>query len=64
MGIPKEVVEHIRKHLEYPATKKEIEAQCANMSEMTDEDKNWVARLPEKKYSNADEVLSVMQAAA
>ncbi|MDE1855034.1 MAG: hypothetical protein KGH57_01790 [Candidatus Micrarchaeota archaeon] len=61
MGIPKSVEEHIRKHLEYPATKKEIQAQCTNMSEITDEDKAWVARLPERKYINPDEVLTVLQ---
>ena len=61
MGIPKSVEEHVRKHLHYPATKKEIQAQCANMSEITDEGKTRVARLPERKYNNPDEVLRVLQ---
>ena len=61
MGIPKSVEEHIRKHLEYPATKREIQTQCVDMSEITDEDKARVSRLPEKKYNNPDEVLAVLQ---
>ncbi len=64
MGIPKSVEEHVRKHLQYPATKKEIEAQCANMSEIKEQDREWVEKLPEKKYNNAGEVLAVLHAEA
>ncbi|MCL5093752.1 MAG: hypothetical protein M1355_01325 [Patescibacteria group bacterium] len=51
------VKEHIENHVEYPATAADIKQACNGMSDVPDEDKNWVMNnLPEGTYNSADEV--------
>lgn len=60
MRISKEAKEHIQNHLEYPATKEEIMAQCGNMADVAEEEKAVVAKLPDREFRSAKEVLSVI----
>jgi hypothetical protein len=49
--------EHFAKHVNYPATRTEILAACAQTPEFTAAEKQWLAdNLPEGKYANAGDV--------
>jgi hypothetical protein len=49
--------EHFAKHVNYPATRAEILAACAQTPEFTAGEKQWLAdNLPEGKYTTADDV--------
>jgi hypothetical protein len=51
------VRDHFVKHVNYPATRAEILAACAQTPEFTAGEKQWLAEnLPEGKYANADDV--------
>lgn len=53
---------HIREHMEYPATKKQIIEACNRMSDVPAADRDWVEKkLPEKKFKNADEVIKALK---
>jgi hypothetical protein len=49
--------EHLAKHVNYPATRAEILAACAQTPEFTAAEKQWLAdNLPEGKYAKPDDV--------
>jgi hypothetical protein len=55
------MTKHIEEHIIYPTTKIEMLKACNNMSEITEDDKDWFYKtLPEGKYSSADEVLKAL----
>ena len=54
-------IQHLREHQKYPATKAELVAECNNLSDFSEEDKNWfVSNLPEGSYNSADEVVKAL----
>jgi len=62
MNVKKEVVEHIQKHIVYPASKTQIIEACNKMMDVSQEDKEWFEKnLPEWSYRNADEIIRAVQ---
>ncbi len=56
------MVEHIKSHAEYPATKHALIEACNNMEEFSDEHKRWFAKaLPARTYKNATEVIKALK---
>jgi len=59
MSVVKSVLEHAKKHVDYPATKKQLMEACNNFSDVPAAEKNWFAKtLPDRTYKNANEVIS------
>lgn len=57
----KGAIDHLRKHQKYPATKAELVAECKNLSDFSDPDKNWFMKnLPDGTYYSADEIISAL----
>lgn len=57
----KNVIAHLRKHQNYPATKSELVAECNRLSDFSDADKKWfIENLPEGTYNSADEVIATL----
>lgn len=53
---------HIKEHMEYPATKKQIIEACNNMSDISEANKAWFAKtLPNKKYNSAEDVIKALK---
>ena len=53
---------HIKAHMEYPATKKQIVEACNNMSDVSADDRAWFAKtLPDKKYKSSDDVIKALK---
>lgn len=52
---------HLREHQSYPATKKDLVAECDNPSDFSEEDKKWFTKnLPDGTYNSADEVVKTL----
>jgi len=52
---------HLKHHVNYPATTKEINEACSNMSDVPEPDRNWFQKtLPEGNYANPEEVVSAL----
>lgn len=52
---------HLEEHQSYPATKKELVAECDNLSDFSEEDKKWFSeKLPEGTYESAEEVVKAL----
>lgn len=50
-------VEHIRNHVDYPATAKDLVEACNKLEEFSEEDKKWFREhLPEGVYNSPAEV--------
>lgn len=57
----RELTEHIRNHMRYPATKREIVEECNRMSHVPAETRRMVeTQLPEGSYQSADEVMRAL----
>lgn len=55
------VMEHIKNHVDYPATASELKEACEKMSDFSDEDKKWfMDHLPDGVYNSADEAMEVL----
>jgi hypothetical protein len=51
------VVEHLRKHQTYPATKAQLLKACEDLKDFEPGEKEWFTqKLPEKTYKSAEEV--------
>jgi hypothetical protein len=62
LEMKKEVGEHLRKHIVYPTTKKEIVEACNHMMDIPDVDKQEFERLlPDWNYRNADEIVRAVE---
>jgi hypothetical protein len=58
MEMKKEAIEHLQKHVVYPATKTAIIEACNKMMEVEQSDREYFERyLPDWTYNNADEVV-------
>ncbi len=54
----KELMDHLKNHVMYPATKRTIVEMCNNMQHVPSETRSWVEEeLPEGNYKSADEVV-------
>ena len=54
----KEMMEHLKSHMTYPATKQDIWKACNQMSHVPDSDKKmFMDKVPEGTYASADEVM-------
>ena len=54
-------LDHLKNHVDYPATTKQINAACSNMSDVPEADRSWFqTTLPEGNYRNPDEVVSAL----
>jgi len=54
-------LEHLKNHVEYPATKNDIVTACNNLSDVPQADKDWFEKnLPDRTYKNAEEVLTAI----
>ncbi len=61
MGSFETSLEHLKNHVEYPASREEVVAACNSMSDVPTDDRDWfVNHLPAGNYNNADEVLSAI----
>ncbi len=61
MDNTKGAIKHIKEHQKYPATKKEMVAECENLSDFSKEDKEWyISHLDDKTYNSAEEVLEAL----
>lgn len=55
------VLIHTKKHVEYPATKKDLLEACNNFSDVPSAEKEWVVNnLPAKTYKSAIEVMEAL----
>ncbi len=55
-------IDHLKKHVTYPATRQEILAACATTTEFTGGENAWFSTaLPEGTYKTADEVIQAMK---
>jgi hypothetical protein len=55
------VLMHAKKHVSYPATKKDLVEACNNASDVPIEDRKWfTSNLPEKTYNSASEVVEAL----
>ena len=60
----KGTLEHLKTHQSYPATREELLKECDNLSDFSDEDKEWFkANLPaepEGGFKSAEEVTKAL----
>ena len=62
MNDTKGVIKHLRDHQEYPATREEMVVECDNLSDFSEEDKEWFTdNLPDGTYNSADEVIKALK---
>ncbi len=61
MSVVKSVLEHAKKHVTYPASKKDLMEACNNFSDVPAAEKNWFNNnLPDRTYKSANEVVSAL----
>ncbi len=57
----KNMMNHLKTHQMYPATRDELIAECNNLSDFSEKDKQWFKdTLPEGTYKSADEVMQAL----
>ncbi|KKQ97805.1 MAG: hypothetical protein UT24_C0012G0117 [Candidatus Woesebacteria bacterium GW2011_GWB1_39_12] len=60
----KGTVDHLKTHQSYPATKADLLKECDDLSDFSDEDKEWfkahLGEEPEGGYKSAEEVMSAL----
>jgi hypothetical protein len=57
----KDTIDHLKNHQDYPASYKELIAECNDLSDFSDEDKEWFKEhLAKKVYNSADEVIETL----
>lgn len=55
------VMEHLKKHMTYPATEKQLKTACAELSDFSKEDKEWFMKnLPVGTYQSAEAVMQAV----
>lgn len=55
------VMDHLKTHQNYPATKADLVAECNSLSDFSQEDKTWfTTTLPEGTYNSAEEVVKAL----
>ena len=57
----KHLLQHLKDHQDFPATRAELLASCKDLIDFTDAEKKWFAdRLPEGTYNSPDEVMKAV----
>jgi len=57
----KGAIDHLKNHQKYPATREDLVAECDNLSDFSDEDKEWfMDNLSEGTYDSADAVIEAL----
>lgn len=52
---------HLREHQQYPATKEQLVAECNNLSDFSEADKQeFSTKLPAGTYNSADEAMAAL----
>lgn len=55
-------IEHLDKHVKYPATRAQLLAACENLSDFKPGEKAWFdANLPDRTYKNSAEVAAALK---
>lgn len=55
-------IKHFESHVQYPASRQDILAACADTPEFTAAEKQWLSdHLPERTYASAGEVVSTLK---
>jgi hypothetical protein len=56
-----EELEHIKNHIDYPATKQQVVAACGNMSDVPSDDKEFVSKsLPDQTFRGPEDVVNAL----
>jgi hypothetical protein len=56
-----QAVLHLRKHVEYPASRAKVLAACAETPEFSEAEKKWFTdNLPDGSYASADDVMRAL----
>lgn len=59
----KNMMEHLKGHQKYPATKEALVAECDGLSDFSEKDKRWFEEhLADKTYNSAEEVMQTLGA--
>lgn len=59
----KEMMEHIKNDVDYPASKQDLVSACDGMSDVPEGDKKFFSeKLPDRTFSTPEEVLSALGA--
>jgi len=54
-------IDHLKNHQKYPASKADLVKECDELSDFSDDDKEWfMQHLEDKTYKSADEVIGVL----
>lgn len=56
----KNAIDHLRNHIDYPATAEEIKEACNDMEDVADTMKAQINTLPAGTYESADEVMAAV----
>lgn len=57
-----EMIDHLKTHIKYPATKKQLTEACNKMMDISAPDREWfIKNLPDRTYKNADEVIKALK---
>lgn len=55
------MTDHLKTHQSYPATRDELVAECDQLSDFSEKDKQWFKdNLPEGTYNSAGEVMEAL----
>lgn len=57
MNDSNKIKEHLEDHQNYPANKEELMETCNKLSDVSEEEKKIMEKLPEKTYKSAREVM-------
>ena len=61
MSVLKGVLEHAKRHVEYPTSRKALVEACNNFSDIPPEEKDWFEKnLPERAYREPIEVIQAL----
>ena len=61
MSTLKIALEHAKKHVEYPTSRKALVEACHNFSDIAAEEREWFSRnLPERNYKEPSEVFKAL----
>lgn len=61
MSTLKTELEHLKKHVQYPANRGQIVATCNNMMDVPSADKDWFSKsLPEGNYRGPEDVVRAL----
>lgn len=61
MGSLATSMEHLKHHVEYPASRDEVVAACNDMSDIPSDDRDWFMKsLPAGDYNGPEDVLTAI----